>query len=232
MLLELLKQGLVVTALDVDNALYMTSMVEQLEPARQRRAIFWGLLIELIGRLALIALFTFVISGTEPLFEIFGIQFTVESLSLLAAGSFLFVKSSQELLAFLRGEDDDQDRPHLAEDMSFVRLMVEMSVVSIVLSVDTIISIGGSTSMLVEVLYLLLFSAIVRLLFIRQIAGFMARYPSLNIIILAFLILIGAELFLQGLGFNIPEMVVNLVLLSAVIAAVLFHRQRENIEPV
>jgi len=54
MFLELLKQGLVVTARDVDNALYMTSMVEQLEPARQRRAIFWGLLIELIGRLALI----------------------------------------------------------------------------------------------------------------------------------------------------------------------------------
>lgn len=48
--LELLKEGLVVTALDVDNALYMTSMVEQLEPIRQRRAIFWCLLIELLGR--------------------------------------------------------------------------------------------------------------------------------------------------------------------------------------
>jgi predicted tellurium resistance membrane protein TerC len=88
-LLELVKLGAATTLLDVDNALYMTAAIEPLPPEKQKKAIFWGLLLEFSARILLVLVFGFLASGTEPLFKIFGIEFTAETISLLAAGIFL-----------------------------------------------------------------------------------------------------------------------------------------------
>jgi predicted tellurium resistance membrane protein TerC len=223
-LISLLIQGLTTTALDVDNALYMTSMVESLEPDKQRRAIFWGLFLELLGRLGLIAIFTFLFSGTEPLFELFGITFTAETLSLLGAGIFLFIRSSRDLVNFFRhkGVEDSSTKSHPTVEKSLLRLMLEMTTVNLILSIDTVIAVNSVTSEFEMVLYLLIFSALFRLLFVRQIAQIMSKYPSLTIVILTFLILIGVELTLQGLGLSIPEAMFNTALLLGVIGAALY----------
>ena len=67
-LLELLRLGATTTLLDVDNALYMTSAIEPLPQEKQRKAIFWGLVLEFIARVILVIIFGFLASGTEPLF--------------------------------------------------------------------------------------------------------------------------------------------------------------------
>ena len=92
-ILTLLWLSLSVSLLDVDNALYMTSVVDRLPPEKQRSAIRLGLVIELIARLGMVVVFGFIASGTEVLFEIAGIAFTAETLSLLAAGIFLLIHS-------------------------------------------------------------------------------------------------------------------------------------------
>lgn len=226
-LLTLLQLSLSVTLLDVDNALYMTSAVDQLSPEQKKKAIRWGLLIEFLARLVMVVIFGFIASGTEVLFEIFGIEFTAETISLLAAGIFLFVRTIRELVSFFIGKDDDQPAPEDIQGKSFSRVIIEMSVINAMLSVDTVIAITGSAisggAEFALVVYLLLFSALVRLLFVQEIARIIARYPSLNLIIMAFLIAISIELITQGLGAKVPEQLINGLMLIALGTAIVYQ---------
>ncbi len=227
LLLTLLRLGVSTTLLDVDNALYMTAAVDLLSPEEQKRAIRWGLFIEFLARLGLVIIFGFLASGTEVLFEIFGISFTAETLSLLAAGLFLLIRSTRDLVRFFMGEDESETEPKQVQEKSFWRLILEMSLVNALLSVDTVIAITGSAigsgAQFGLVVYLLLFSAGVRLLFVREIARFIKRYPATNIIILMFLIVIGLELTAQGLGAKIPEQLFNGLMLLALLATILYQ---------
>ena len=114
-----------------------------------------------------------------------------------------------------------------AQEKSFSRLLLEMSLVNAVLSVDTVIAVTGSAisggGQLGLIVYLLLFSAVVRLLFVREIARFIKRYPATNIIVLTFLIIIGIELSAQGLGFQVPEPLFNGLMLLALIVAIVYQ---------
>jgi len=226
-LLNLLGLGVSTTLLDVDNALYMTAAVDSLSPEDQKRAIRWGLFIEFLARLGLVIVFGFLASGTEELFEVFGISFTAETLSLLAAGLFLLIRSSRDLIRFFIGQDEPEVELEDVQEKSFWRLILEMSLVNALLSVDTVIALTGSAigsgSQFWLVIFLLLFSAGVRLLFVREIARFIQRYPATNIIILMFLIVIGLELTAQGLGAKIPEILFNGLMLLALLVAVLYQ---------
>ena len=226
-LLRIISLSVTTALLDVDNALYMTSAVDPLPPEEQKRAIFWGLGIEFFVRMGLVLLFGYIASGTEVLFEAFGIEFTAETLSLLAAGIFLLVRSSRDLIRFFIGHEEDEPATDQAQEKSFSRILLEMSLVNAVLSVDTVIAITGSAissgSQLGLIVYLLLFSAVVRLLFVREIARFIKRYPATNIIVLTFLIIIGIELSAQGLGLQVPEPLFNGLMLLALIVAILYQ---------
>ena len=130
----LIRNSLMVTSLDLDNALYMTSVVDQVQPRKkQQQLIFWGLLVEYLGRLILILFFQYVISGNQPLFELFGIPFSIESISLIAAGLFLTIRSGRELLAHLRGGDEAEVAASDIEGKSFSQILAQMSAVCLTL---------------------------------------------------------------------------------------------------
>jgi predicted tellurium resistance membrane protein TerC len=228
-LLELIRLGGMTTLLDVDNALYMTAAIEPLSKEKQKRAIFWGLVIEFAARILLVLIFGFLASGTEPLFEIFGIEFTAETIALLAAGIFLIIRSTRELFDFFFGSEESEPAKDQAQApaKSFTRLLAEMTLVNIQLSIDTVIAIVGSAitsgAQFALVLYMLTFSAGVRLLFVQQIAGLIKRYPATNIIILVFLTIIGIELSAQGLGLAVPEMLFNSMMLIALGGALVYQ---------
>jgi predicted tellurium resistance membrane protein TerC len=225
----MLRLGATTTLLDVDNALYMTAAIDPLPAEKQKKAIFWGLIIEFFARILLVIFFGYLASGTEPLFEIFGLEFTAETLSLLAAGIFLLIRSTRDLFRFFVGVEQEELLPDEGQEQgkSFFRLMVEMSLVNALLSVDTVIALTGSAlgsgAAFVAILYLLLFSAVVRLFFVRQIARFIKRYPATNIIILTFLSLIGLELISLGLGLRLPELLFSALMLLALLLAIIYQ---------
>lgn len=233
-LLDMLRLGLTTTLLDVDNALYMTATIDPLPAEKQKKFIFWGLVIEFFARIGLVLIFGYLASGTEPLFVIAGIEFTAETLSLLAAGIFLFFRSSRDLFRFFFAGQEEKD-PLLVQtqEKSLARLMLEMSLVNALLSIDTVIALTGSalgsSAAFGVIIYLLLFSAVIRLFFVRQIARFIKRYPATNIIILAFLTLIGVELIALGLGLHLPEALFTIMLLSALLATIVY--QIRNVVP-
>ena len=223
-LLTLLQQSILVTLLDVDTAVYMTSAIEHLPFRKQQQAIRWGLLAEFAGRIGLISLFYSLFSENETLFTLFGIKFTPDSISLFIAGTFLLYKSSSDLYEFLKSEEKPEQLK--LPQVSFPRLMIEMTVVNLMLSIDTIVVVSTRALDFSTIIFLFLVSAMIRLFAIDKLAQFIKKYPSLNIVILIFLILIGFELFLEGLWFKFPEEIFNTVIVLAIIVAIIHQRRR------
>ena len=223
-LLTLLQQGMLATLLDVDNAVYMTSAIEHLQLRKQQQAIMWGILAEFVGRIGLISLFYSLLSENETLFTLLGVKFTPDSISLFIAGTFLLYKSSRELYDFLTSQEKPQ---HLQfPRVGFPRLMLEMTLVNLILSIDTIIVVSTRAVNLSSIIFIFLVSAIIRLFTIDKMARFIQKYPSMNIVMLVFMILIGFELFLEGLWFKFPEEIFNAVMVLAIIVTIVHQRQR------
>ncbi len=225
-LLTLLQQGILATLLDVDNAVYMTSAIEHLPFRKQQQAIMWGLFAEFAGRIGLISLFYSLFSENETLFTLLGIKFTPDSISLFIAGTFLLYKNSSELYEFLTSQEKPQQLQ--LPQVNFPRLMLEMTVVNLILSIDTIVVVSKIALDLFSIIFVFLVSAIIRLFSVYKMAQFIQKYPSMNIVILIFLILIGFELFLEGLWFKFPEEIFNTVMVLAIIAAIIDRRRRSR----
>ena len=224
--LILLRQSFFVTLLDVDNAIYMTSVLEELPRQKHRQAIAWGILNELIGRICLIGLLGAFLRQNEALFTLFGIEFTPDAISLFIAGSFLIVKSSNELYLYSRNLEGTQQLRRTAE--KFPLLMLEMTIVNLILSLDTIIVVASRDLDFPSIIFIFLMSGVIRLFAIDKVATLIDRYPSVNIVILVLLILIGFELFLQGLWFEFPEEIFNVAILLAILIAIVDSRRRSN----
>ena len=197
----LLGEGVASTALDVDNALYMTSMSQAVEEKESKALIFWGIAVEYAARVGIAALALTVFTGDETLFSVGDTKVTPVMVAMLVAGLFLFCSNLKDLGDFLIGADDEQ----AVTSMSFGRALFEMSVVNVILSLDTVIAVTGEVTNVAAAAVVLSVSSIIRVLFVRQIAGFMAANPSLKIVTGGFLILIGLSLILQGLGTDFPE---------------------------
>ncbi len=223
-LLIVLRQGILSTLLDVDNAIYMTSRIKNLSFKQQRQAIIWGLLIEFISRIAFVSLLGSFLRENKVFFTLVGIQFTPDSISLFIAGSFLLYKSSGDLYDFwTRREQTSQLQP---TEASFLRIMVEMAVVNLILSIDAIIVVSARASDFPSIVAIFAISGIIRLFSLEKLAQFIQKYSSINIFISIFMMLIGLELFLQGFWFKFPEEIFNAVMMLAIVLTVIDRRRR------
>jgi len=225
-LLTLLIQGVGVALVDVDNAMYTTKRISGLKSDR-RLALGLSLALEFIGRLVLLFIFLSFAGAQRPLFELFGIQFTLETISLFVAGFYLLISNGRELIAVVRNPNADANEPATAVT-SFPRLMLEMAIVLTIMSVDTALVIISMTTALGMILFLLLFSAVVRLLFIERLVGFVQTYPAVRVFILVLLVMIGSELIVQGLGLDV-EVAFNVLLVAALLVFIAYRRQSKRV---
>ena len=226
-LLILLRQGILSTMLDVDNAVYMTSRIKNLPFKKQKQAIIWGLLIEFIGRIALLGFLGSLLSENKVFFSLVGVKFTPDSISLFIAGSFLLYKSSGDLYEFLtQREQPSQLKP---PEASFLRIMGEMAVVNLILSIDAIIVVSARASDFPSMIVIFAISALVRLCSLEKLAQFIQKYSSINIFISIFMLLVGLELFLEGLWFKFPEEIFNAVIVLAIVLTIVDRRRRSQL---
>ena len=226
-LLTLLKQGILSTLLDVDNAVYMTSRIKNLSFKKQRQAIIWGLLMEFIGRIAVISLIGSFLSENKVLFTLVGVKFTPDSISLFIAGAFLLYKSIGDLYEFwTRREQPEQLQP---PEGSFLGIMTEMAVVNLILSIDAIIVVSTRASDFPSIIAIFVISAIIRLFSLEKLARFIQKYSSINIFISIFMILVGLELFLEAFWFKFPEEIFNAVIVLAIVLTIIDRRRRSRL---
>ena len=224
-ILAFLSLAIGVTVIDIDNAMYATSQISTLEE-RRRLALGFSLVLEFVGRLVLVWLFFTLTNETEPLFIINGFEFTLEVIALLFAGGYLLISTSQEIRKIWQPQM--RQEAALRRRRSFARHMLEMGIVLIIMSIDTVLVVTSLTISVGLVLSLLLFSAFVRFFFVERLVHFVELYPAVQVFILVLLIVIGVELIIQGLGIDV-EPLFNILIIIAVLIYIAYQKRKASL---
>lgn len=189
--------------LGIDNVIFISIIAAKLPEAQQKKARQYGLVLAGLLRLVLLLLISLILKLDADLFVLFGNGFSGKDLVLLAGGLFLLYKSSAEIYHKMEGETGDQSKN--IKVTSFNQVIVQILIMDMVFSVDSIITAVGMVKE-VWVMYVAVIVSVAIMLFAAEsISNFVDRHPAFKMLALSFLLLIGFSLISEGLGLEIPK---------------------------
>jgi predicted tellurium resistance membrane protein TerC len=188
--------------LGIDNIIFITILVGRLPQHERARARYLGLLMAMATRLLLLSTLSFFMRITEPLFTVFGHGVSLRDLVLIVGGLFLLAKSTFEIHSKLEG---DEHHGAKASTGKFAVVLLQIALLDIVFSLDSVITAIGLAEHLSVMVVAIVISVGVMLLSARAISEFVDRHPTLKMLALSFLLLIGTTLVADGLGFHFPK---------------------------
>jgi predicted tellurium resistance membrane protein TerC len=190
--------------LGVDNIIFISILVGRL-PQRQRgRARTIGLALAAGTRIALLLSIAWVMTLTEPLFDVLGREISGRDLILLGGGLFLLWKSVHEIHTSLEGEDADEQKPAKIA-ATFLGVVTQIALIDIVFSLDSVITAVGLVDE-IEIMVIAILCAVVLMIFAAgSIGRFVDAHPTIKMLALSFLVLVGVALVAEGWGFHIPK---------------------------
>ena len=188
--------------LGVDNIIFITIMVGRLPPARRQRARLLGLALAMLTRILLLVSLVWIMGLTRPLATLWGHAVSGRDLILFGGGLFLLFKSTHEIHANLEGEEGEGDR-RLAT--SFVGVLVQIALLDIVFSLDSVITAVGLARDLWVMIAAIVAAVGVMMFAAGAIGRFVEAHPTFKMLALSFLILVGVMLVADGLGFHVPR---------------------------
>jgi predicted tellurium resistance membrane protein TerC len=190
--------------LGVDNIIFISIMSGKLDDkAQQARARQIGLSLAMLTRILLLVTLAWVIRLTAPLVTILGHPISGRDLVLLGGGLFLIYKATEEIHARLLGETEGHPRERRAASLASV--VAQIVVLDIVFSLDSVITAVGMADVLAVMIIAVIVAVIIMLFAAGAISEFVNRYPTVKMLALSFLLLIGVALLADGLGFHIPK---------------------------
>lgn len=187
--------------LGIDNIIFLSLVVAKLPASQQAKARRLGLFGAMVMRLCLLASISWVIRLTYPLFTVFATEVSVRDLILLLGGLFLIWKSSREIHQALEGGETDQTT-HVS---SFLGAITQIMLLDIIFSLDSVITAVGLSNHLFIMMAAVVISVGVMMFAARPIGEFVARHPSVKMLALAFLILIGFTLILESVDVHVAK---------------------------
>jgi predicted tellurium resistance membrane protein TerC len=188
--------------LGVDNIIFLSVIASRLPEDVRAHARRLGLLLAMGLRVVLLLAITWIMGMTRPLFTLFADPVTVRDLILLVGGLFLLFKSTVEIHAQLEGPEVDEEQ---YMPVSFMGVLAQIAVVDLVFSLDSVITAIGMVNH-VEIMIAAVVIAIgVMMVAAAPVGAFVDRHPTIKMLALSFLILIGVALMADGLGFHIPK---------------------------
>ena len=194
--------------LGIDNLVFLTIITNRL-PMHQREAgRKIGLSLALGTRLALLATLSWIVSLTYPVLSMFGQDFSWRDLILIGGGLFLFVKAIHEIHGTMEPEDDDSEVGGnvVAKALpSFGMTVVQIAIIDIIFSLDSVITAVGMVDTLWVMVVAVVISMIIMLLASTPLANFVSAHPTIKMLALSFLLLIGVFLIADGFGLHIPK---------------------------
>ena len=188
--------------LGIDNIVFISILSGKLPAHQQKRARTIGLSLAMIMRILLLLSITWVARLTHPLFVIGTFDVTGRAIILVAGGLFLLVKSTHEIHDHIEGEDEHRNVRAVA---SLFAVLVQISLLDIVFSLDSVITAVGMVDQIAIMIIAVILAVIVMMIFANPVSGFVERHPTIKMLALSFLLLIGVNLIAEGLGFHIPR---------------------------
>ncbi|MCA1622822.1 MAG: TerC family protein [Acidobacteria bacterium] len=215
--------------LGIDNVIFISILSGKLPAEQQSKARYIGLALALIMRVILLFSLTWVMSLTEPLFTVFGYAISGRDLILLVGGLFLIGKSTHEIHGSLEGEEGHASRKVYP---SFASVIIQIMLLDIVFSLDSVITAVGMVDNIWVMIAAVIISIIAMMLFAGSIGAFVQRHPTIKMLALSFLLLIGVTLIAEGLHQHIPKGYIYFAMAFSVIVELLNLRLRRKTEPV
>ena len=188
--------------LGIDNVVFISILAGKLPHAQQPRARTLGLGLAMLLRIALLFALSWIIRLTAPLFTVLGQEISGRDLILLIGGLFLLAKSTHEIHAKLEGEEG-----HASARVapSFTGVLLQILLLDIVFSLDSVITAVGMTDRLGVMIAAVVVAVVCMMVFAGPISRFVERHPTVKMLALSFLLLIGVALIAEGLDRHIPK---------------------------
>jgi predicted tellurium resistance membrane protein TerC len=212
----------------IDNIISSRSWREA--PAGQReRARRMGLFLAMFIRIALLLSIVWVISLTRPLMTLFGVELSGRSMILGGGGLFLIFKSTREIHDNLEGEAPAQTARRA---VSFAGVILQILLLDIVFSLDSVITAVGMAEFVSIMIAAIVIAVFAMLFASTAIAEFVERHPTVKMLALAFLLLIGLSLILEGLGQHVPKGYIYFAMGFSVFVEMINLRMRSKVNAV
>jgi predicted tellurium resistance membrane protein TerC len=216
--------------LGIDNVIFISILAGKLPPEQQPRARYIGLALAFVMRVILLLSLSWVIGLTAPLFTLFGTAISGKDLVLLIGGLFLIGKSTHEIHGSLEGEETHASEKSYA---SFTGVIVQIVLLDIVFSLDSVITAVGmiSTEYGENGIWIMIAAVVISIaammLFAGPIGAFVQRHPTVKMLALSFLLLIGVMLVAEGFHQKIPKGYIYFAMAFSVLVEILNLRLRK-----
>lgn len=200
-LLGLLTLTTLEIVLGIDNIIFISILSDRLPPEQRGRARKVGLILALVSRILLLFSLSWMIKLTEPLFHLVR-PFSGRDLILLVGGIFLIYKATHEIHSKLEGQDGEKSTKGAA---SFGKVVGQIMLLDIVFSLDSVITAVGMVDQFAIMVIAVVIAVILMLLLVDRLAAYVDRHPTIKMLALSFLLLIGFSLVGEGTGLHIPK---------------------------
>jgi len=189
--------------LGIDNVIFISILAGKLPKEQQAKARFVGLALAMITRLLLLLSIAWMAKLTTPLFQMWGHGFSGRDLILIIGGIFLVWKSTHEIHNKLEGADDHHDTGKVKA--AFSAIIIQIILLDIVFSLDSVITAVGMVSNIPVMMAAVVVAVIFMMFFAGPISGFVDRHPTVKMLALSFLLLIGVTLIADGFGQHVSK---------------------------
>jgi predicted tellurium resistance membrane protein TerC len=190
--------------LGIDNIIFISILASKVRAEQRDKARRVGITLAAVTRLGLLLVIAWIIGLTAPLFSLFGQAFSWRDLILIGGGLFLIAKATHEIHQKLEGATQ-QVTAGRAAAVSFGSAIAQIMVLDLVFSLDSIITAVGMVDQIWVMVTAILISIVFMLIFAKPLGDFVERHPTVKVLALSFLIMIGLVLIADGFGQHIPK---------------------------
>jgi len=201
-LIALLTLTVLEIVLGIDNIIFISILAGRLPVDKRKKARIVGLALAMITRIALLFSLTWIMHLTNPLFNVFGQEISWRDLILILGGLFLLAKSTHEIHNKLEGPDGEKSTKVFP---SFKAVIIQIMLLDIVFSLDSVITAVGMVDKLLVMVIAVVIAVIFMMWFSGRISDFVEDHPTIKMLALSFLLLIGVTLIAEGFDQHIPK---------------------------
>lgn len=188
--------------LGIDNIIFISILVDRLPPQTREKARKIGLFFAMFMRIGLLLLLSWIVGATEPLFTVLGNPFSPRDLILLSGGVFLLWKSTQEIHQLLEGDENERENTVKA---TFFAIVLQIIIIDLVFSLDSIITAVGMVENVAVMIAAVVASVGLMMIFAKGIGSFVSDHPTIKMLALSFLLVVGVALVAEGFGHHVPK---------------------------
>ncbi len=211
--------------LGIDNIVFISILVDKLPPEKRVLARRLGLFMAMFMRIGLLLVLSWIIGLVAPLFTLFGQEISGRDLILIGGGLFLIWKSTGEIHQSLEGEEGHASS---AVKATFAAVILQIMIVDMVFSLDSIITAVGMVSELAVMIAAVIASVALMMLFAGAIGNFVSEHPTVKMLALSFLVLVGVLLIAEGFDHHVPKGYVYFAMAFSVTVEMLNIRLRKR----